>query len=286
MSDSTARKFEEDSAPQIECRPFVKWAGGKRQLLPQLMQRLPQRYNTYFEPFLGGAALFFRLQPKKAYLSDINRELINLFGVVKDDVGLLIEELKHHRYEEQYYYTIRDLDRLPEFEQWNRIQKAARLIYLNKTCYNGLYRVNSSGHFNTPFGRYTDPTIVDEDNLRACHRALRGARLVCGGFELIEFEAKKDSFVYFDPPYAPVSKTANFANYSKDGFGEEQHVALRNLCSRLDHRGVKFMLTNADTPFVEELYSSFKVERVAANRAINSKASLRGPIFELVITNY
>ena len=167
MKSSSAEKIDDDSGNDKLPKPFVKWAGGKGQLVPELLKRVPSKFRTYYEPFAGGSALFFRLRPERSYISDINRDLINCFSVVKSNLGPLIKELKKHRYDEKYYYQIRDVDREEEYKNWDRIQKAARLIYLNKSCYNGLYRVNSKGHFNTPFGRYTDPKLVDEENLHA-----------------------------------------------------------------------------------------------------------------------
>jgi DNA adenine methylase len=286
MGENTARKLDPESASTINCHPFLKWAGGKRQLLSHLLARVPEKFGSYHEPFVGGGALFFALQPKRAYLSDTNRELVNCYRVIQDSVGPLIEDLKKHVYDQEYFYKVRDIDRNSEYEKWNRIEKASRLIFLNRTCYNGLYRVNSRGFFNTPFGRYTDPKIVDEPNLRACHKVLKDAKIVCESYLNVELIVKKGDFVYFDPPYFPVSATSSFASYSSDGFTADNHRELRDLCKRLDRKGVRFMLTNSSTPFVRELYADFKVEAVEANRAINSKGARRGKIHELIVTNY
>jgi DNA adenine methylase len=271
---------------QIEAKPFLKWAGGKSQLLPELVKRLPETYERYFEPFAGGAALFFHLQPSKACLVDTNVNLIETYRVIKDRVEDLIDDLKHHIYDSDYYYRLRNMDRTEAYQTWSDVQKASRLIYLNKTCYNGLYRVNSKGEFNTPFGRYANPTILNEGNLRACSRALRQTKLISGSFLTIEKTLKSKDFVYFDPPYEPLSATANFTGYSQGGFDASMQEALRDFCDRLDRRGVRFMLSNSSAPLILELYRSYKVEFVFASRMINSKGKDRGKIPEVIVTNY
>lgn len=271
------------------CKPFIKWAGGKSQLLPELVRRLPANFNRYFEPFVGGGALYFHLQPAEATLADINSDLINTYTVVRDGVELLIRELQKHRYEKEYFYTLRDVDRRPEFALWGPVRKAARLIYLNKSCFNGLYRVNSKGQFNVPFGKYSNPTICDAPNLKACSRVLAGTDLKVGSFDEITAEADAGDFVYFDPPYAPLSETSSFTSYSKDSFGEEMQRSLFDLCCQLHQRGVLFLLSNSTAPTIRELYSknpAFKIDTVEASRAINSKGSKRGKISEIMVTNY
>jgi DNA adenine methylase len=201
-------------------RPFVKWAGGKGQLLPELMARVPKRFNCYVEPFVGGGALFFHLQPEQAVLSDSNPELINLYVVIRDQVEELIEDLGQHVYDREYYYRLRQVDRTPEYDGWSAVEQASRLIYLNKTCYNGLYRVNSKGEFNVPFGRYKNPTILDENTLRACHEALQGVDIECRDFREVWMDLGKGDFVYFDPPYVPVSATAKFDEYTQEAEAE------------------------------------------------------------------
>lgn len=271
---------------RIKCRPFLKWAGGKTQLLEALIKRMPTSYNRYMEPFLGGGALFFALQPKRSYLADFNSDLINCFTVVRDNVSDLIEELKKYRYEREMYYAVRDLDRTQEFEKMSAVARAARFIYLNKTCFNGLYRVNSKGHFNVPFGSYKDPRILDEENLRACGEALSSVILKQGSFEEIAEIADKDDFVYFDPPYAPVSETADFTSYVTGGFDAASQEVLLLTCLKLHQKGVKWMVSNSNAALIQELYRGFKVETVEAGRAINSKAEKRGPVLELIIRNY
>jgi DNA adenine methylase len=271
---------------QIEPKPFVKWAGGKSQLLSELVKRFPSDYLRYFEPFAGGAALFFRLQPQSACLVDINDDLINTYRVIQAQVEDLIRDLKQHVHDKDYYYRIRNVDRTEAYQAWNAVQRASRLIYLNKTCYNGLYRVNSKGYFNTPFGSYQNPTIVDEGNLRACSRALQSTQLVMGAFLQVEPDITPDDFVYFDPPYAPLSATANFTGYSQGGFDASMQTVLRDLCDRLNKRGVRFMLSNSSAPLILDLYNSYNIEFVFASRAINSKGGDRGKIPEVIVTNY
>ena len=268
------------------CRPFVKWVGGKGAIVDQLIELLPHEYNRYFEPFVGGGAMFFAIRPKHAYLSDVNPELIASYKAVKHHVNELIEDLKTHVYDKEYYYAIRDADRSTDFENWSEIQRASRFIYLNKTCYNGLCRVNSRGQFNTPMGRYKDPRIVDEKNLRACSKALRQARIARAPFQRVERLAESGDFVYFDPPYVPLNPTSNFTAFSRDGFSQHMQQELRDLCVRLDKRGVMFMLSNSSAPSVHELYRGFRVREILVGRPVNSQAGKRGKVAELVITNY
>lgn len=290
MSENLARKYEEDNelaeGSSKTARPFIKWVGGKTQLLPELTKRFPKKIGRYFEPFIGGGALFFSVQPSVAYISDINPELINAYQIVRDDVETLITDLKKHMYEEKYYYKIRDLDRSSDYVNLSPVEKASRIIFLNKSCYNGLYRVNSKGQFNTPFGRYTNPTILDSVNLRACSKSLRNVTIKLAEFDAFEQEITTNDFVYFDPPYVPLSTTAYFTSYSSEGFGIEMQQSLFELCRRLDLRGIRFMLSNSSATFVKELYKQFKIDLVGASRAINSKGSKRGQIDEVIVTNY
>ncbi|MEL7354656.1 MAG: DNA adenine methylase [Cyanobacteria bacterium J06560_5] len=267
-------------------KPFVKWVGGKRQLLSELVERVPSDYGRYYEPFVGGGALFFHLQPQRACLTDINPDLVNLYTVIRDKVGELVEDLRQHVYEKTYFYQIRGADRTPDYQSWTDVQKASRFIYLNKTCYNGLYRVNSKGQFNAPFGRYTNPTILDVENLYACHRALQKAVIEEADFYSVRRRIRANDFVYFDPPYAPLSATASFTGYTKGGFDADMQYALRDLCRSLDNRSVRFMLSNSSAPLILDLYAEFNIDLVYATRAINSKAGKRGKIPEVVVTNY
>ncbi|MBR8831808.1 MAG: Modification methylase DpnIIA [Chroococcopsis gigantea SAG 12.99] len=271
---------------KIQCKPYLKWVGGKSQLKSELISRLPTSFNRYFEPFIGGGALFFTLQPHSAFISDINPDLINTYQVVKDYIEELIQDLKQHVYDQDYYLKIRNIDRSTEFSTWTKIQKASRLIYLNKSCFNGLYRVNSKGHFNVPFGRYTNPTLVDDLNLRACSKVLKNCQIGLNSFLAIEHLLQKNDFVYFDPPYAPLNTTSNFTSYTPDGFAHDMQVALKNFCDRLTDRGVQFMLSNSSAQLILDLYSDYKIELVYATRAINSKAHKRGKIPEVIVRNY
>lgn len=269
-------------------RPFLKWAGGKTQLVDRLLQRSPIEFNVYHEPFLGSGALFFRLyrehKIRYAVLSDINPDLIDTFLAVRDCVHEVIEFLSHYPHSKEFYYTIRGKDpgelSLPE--------RAARMIYLNKTGYNGLYRVNKHGKFNVPFGRYKSPKYLDEENLRAVSEALKNVEILCTSFETVKERATPGDWVYFDPPYAPLSQTSNFTSYHANGFGVTDQERLRDVCSILSKNKVYVMVSNSDTDTIWSLYNlpSFTIESVLAKRAINCNGSKRGEITELVITNY
>jgi DNA adenine methylase len=265
-------------------KPFLKWAGGKTALLHEILPRLPSEINTYYEPFLGGGAVFFALASearfKRAILSDANEELARTYGTLRDNPNQLIGSLKKHVYEEDHYYAVRNI----RPEKLGFSARAARFIYLNRTCFNGLYRVNKKGEFNVPFGRYTNPTICDETTLRLAAAALKSVAICSIDFERVIMTAEQRDTVYFDPPYVPVSETSNFTSYSKDGFGEADHFRLRNCFAALDNRGVHVLLSNSDTPFVRKLYKGFKIEKVEAPRRVNSKASKRGNVSELLIS--
>ncbi len=271
---------------QTKAKPFLKWVGGKSRLLPEILKRIPPNYERYVEPFLGGGAVFFALHPTQACLVDINDELINTYRAVKNNVDELISDLRQHIYEKNYYYKLRNVDRDSEYSNWSNIQKASRFIYLNKTCYNALYRVNSKNQFNSPFGRYNNPTILDEDNLRACSVALQNVELRTGDFRTIESMLTSECFLYLDPPYAPLTKTSNFTGYSRNGFDENMQKLLCNLCHRLNAQGVRFILSNSSAPLILELYKSFNIEFVMASRSINSQPNKRGQIPEVIVTNY
>ncbi|MGQ9556180.1 MAG: DNA adenine methylase [Anaerolineae bacterium] len=274
------------TSPIHHARPFLKWAGGKTQLLGELIARVPAEFRTYHEPFVGGGALFFELLRRgrivDAYLSDINMDLIDVYTALRDQVEQVISALKSHRYDRYYFYKVRAM--IPE--SLPLPERAARTIYLNRTCFNGLYRENRAGQFNVPFGRYTNPTICDEANLRAVSHALQGVNISCHGFETVLDTAKPGDFVYFDPPYHPVSTTSSFTAYDRSGFGLEEQYRLRDVYEELTSRGVKAMLSNSDTSLVRQLYREHRIARVLAKRAINSKASARGRIGELIICNY
>jgi DNA adenine methylase len=269
--------------------PVVKWVGGKRQILDQIKKYVPKTISTYYEPFIGGGAVLFALQPHKAVVNDINLELINLYEVIKTDVERLIKDLQKHNNEERYFYGIRELDRnVTLYNQLSPVQRASRMIYLNKTCYNGLFRVNKAGEFNTPFGNYRNPNIVNEITLRAVSKYFNKADLK---FTRLDFEealkgAKKGAFVYLDPPYDPVSDTASFTGYDKGGFNKAEQIRLKKVCDRLNERGIKFLLSNSATQFIKELYRDYRIEIIQAKRAVNSKADKRGEINEVLVMNF
>jgi len=271
-------------------RPFLKWAGGKRQLLPEIKNYVPKKYNTYYEPFLGGGAILFNLQPKNATINDSNTELINCYEVIRDSLEELIGDLKKHENNESYYYEMRELDRTTTYkDNYDKIKRASRILYLNKTCYNGLFRVNSQGQFNVPFGRYKNPNILDEAVLRAVNKYLNNnkVKIFNTDFEKAVLDAKKGDFVYFDPPYDPVSNTASFTGYDVNGFDKEEQKRLKSVFDDLTSRGCQALLSNADTDFIIKLYGSrYKIEKISATRAINSNALKRGKITEVLVRNY
>lgn len=268
--------------------PFLKWVGGKRQLMSEIEPLMPSKISTYYEPFIGGGAVFLNQQPKKAVINDYNAELINVYKVVRDNVEELIEDLATHRNESDYFYSVRVQDRQEGFDQLSELKRASRVIYLNKTCFNGLYRVNSSGEFNTPFGRYKSPNIVNETVLRAVSNYLNNnnIELLSGDFEDALKGIRKGAFVYLDPPYDPVSKSSNFTGYVEGGFGSDQQERLRDICIKLDQKGVNFLLSNSATHFIKDLYKDFEIIEVDAKRYINSVASKRGSVSEVLVRNY
>jgi DNA adenine methylase len=265
----------------LSARPFVKWAGGKRQLIRTLLQHVPVKYGRYFEPFLGGGALFFAIQPRLATLGDVNERLVRTYTGVKNHVERVIALLKTYKHEERFFYELRNAD----VDGRSDAEVAAWFVYLNKTGFNGLYRVNKNNRFNVPFGRYENPKICDARILRACSAALSSTHLHVGDFEAIATRAKRGDFVYFDPPYAPLSATSSFTSYTSSGFGLPEQRRLRDLARRLKSRGVHVLLSNSDAPSIRELYArGFEISEVAATRMVNSDPSRRGAITELVIT--
>ena len=269
--------------------PVVKWVGGKRQLLPQILPLIPKRMTTYCEPFLGGGAVLFALQPKRALVNDLNQDLMTVYRVIKENADALIEHLSRHENTPEYFYRIRDLDRdKAAYAALSDVEKASRLLYLNKTCYNGLFRVNASGAFNSPYGHYRRPNIVNEQTIRGVSRYFNSCDITffSGDFAAVLEQVPKGGFVYLDPPYDPVSDTASFTGYNKGGFGREEQVRLKECCDALTARGVKFLLSNSATTFIRELYGSYRVSLVQARRAVNSVASRRGAIEEVLVRNY
>lgn len=270
--------------------PFLKWVGGKRQIIPVIKGYLPKDLSnlTYCEPFVGGGALLFYLQPQNAIINDYNTELINVYKVIKEHVDELIFSLKQHKNEPEYFYKIRALDRNPLFIHLSDIEKASRIIYLNKTCYNGLYRVNNSGEFNSPFGRYKNPNIINEPTLRAVSHYLNLANVkICeGDYEDVLKILPSRSFVYLDPPYYPISETANFTGYTQGGWTREHQIRLKQICDQLTQRKIKFLLSNSSADFIKDLYSKYTINVIKATRNINSDGAKRGQIDELLIKNY
>ena len=265
--------------------PFLKWAGGKGGLLSQYEPLLPSHkaVDRYVEPFLGGGAVFFRTQYHPARLADINDAVINVYRVVRDQVEELIEVLEQHRNDHDYYYQVRDLDP----DEMGDVARAARFIYLNRTCYNGLYRVNSSGRFNVPFGRYKNPKFRNPEGLRAASEVLASVELMCEDFEASTADCGPGDFVYFDPPYDPLSATASFTKYARDGFDTAAQRRLAEVFAALADRGARVMLSNSDTPLIRELYdpSRFEIHEIQARRAINSNPKGRGPVTELLVVS-
>ena len=268
--------------------PFLKWVGGKRQLMPAIMELVPKEMTTYFEPFVGGGAVLFHLQPKTAVVNDFNAELINVYRVVKTNVDELIVDLRKHLNEETYFYQIRGLDRTPEFKFLTDVERASRIIYLNKTCFNGLYRVNQAGEFNAPFGKYKTPNIVNEPTLRAVHQYLNAhdIELLNTDYATVLQRASKNSFVYLDPPYYPLTPSANFTGYVQGGWDEQDQIRLRQTCDELHQRGIKFLQSNSASNFIKEQYGHYTVSMVKAIRSINSNGEKRGEIDEVLIRNY
>jgi len=269
-------------------KPIVKWAGGKAKLLGELLPRVPTHIRTYAEPFAGGAALFFALADdpsrtfERAVLADQNEELVACYRAVRDSVDAVITALSAYTHDRDAFYRAREQDPLglPD------TLRAARLIYLNRTCFNGLWRVNQKGQFNVPFGRYTNPRIVDADGLHAASRALQRAAVEVADFADVTRALGPGDFVYFDPPYVPVSKTASFTSYAKGGFGPDDQARLAAELARLKAEGVLAMLSNADTEGTRALYADFAVHRATSPRSINSRASARGHVREIIVTSW
>ena len=269
--------------------PVVKWVGGKRQLLDEISSLLPKKITSYCEPFVGGGAVLLFIQPSKAIVNDLNSDLIAVYETIRDDVDTLIEMLKTHENNAEYFYTIRDMDRDREtYLLMSKVEKASRLIYLNKTCFNGLFRVNSSGEFNSPFGHYKNPNIVNEPILRAVSKYFNSGNILFYSEDFADTLARvhKGCFVYLDPPYDPVSDTASFTGYNKGGFDKNEQIRLKQCCDDLTKRGIKFLLSNSATDFIKELYKDYDITIVKAKRVINADATKRGAIEEVLIRNY
>lgn len=271
----------------IVLSPVLKWVGGKRQLLPNIIPQINKKFSTYVEPFVGGGAVLFELQPSKAIINDYNSELINVYLSIKNNAEELIKALEAHdaQNSEDYYYKIRSMDRADGYDELTSVQRAARVIYLNKTCYNGLYRVNSAGQFNSPYGRYKKPNIVNAPTIRAMSKYFNNndVAIECGDYKKILSKVERDTFVYLDPPYMPISSSASFTGYTENGFSYSAQVELKEQCDILKSKGVSFVESNSDCPEIRELYKDYKIITVQAKRSINSNASKRGEINELLI---
>jgi DNA adenine methylase len=272
-------------------QPFLKWAGGKRQLIPIIKKYVPKSYTQYYEPFVGAGAVLFSLQPKKSVVNDTNSELINCYKVIKDQPQDLLKLCQQHgqNNSKDYYYELRSQDRQSGFDNLSPVQRAARIIYLNKTCFNGLFRVNSQGQFNVPYGNYAKPVIADPAIIKAVSAFLnqKSVRIFEGDFEKSVKTARKGAFIYFDPPYHPISDTSSFTGYSINGFGEREQERLKCLCDKLSDRGCNVLVSNSNTPFIHQLYcdTRYEIVEVEAIRAINSISSKRGKVGELLIHN-
>ena len=275
----------------IKAKPFVKWAGGKRQIINELKKYVPEEYGCYYEPFIGGGALFFELAPKHAVINDSNKELMNVYKVMTDDekYNKMCKLLNNYetKNSEEFYYEIRNKDRDKEkFGKLNDYTKAARTIYINKACFNGLYRVNSKGEFNVPYNKKTNVNTYDSENLLVVHMYLtmNDVEILNVDFEEALKNAKEGDFVYIDPPYDSVN--SSFTSYTEEGFGKDEQRRLAKVYKELNDRGVKVMLSNHNTPLINQLYSEFNIHVIEAKRNINSNGKKRGKVEEVIITNY
>ncbi|HEW7389683.1 TPA: DNA adenine methylase [Streptococcus pneumoniae] len=275
---------------KVTLQPFTKWTGGKRQLLPVIRELMPKTYNRYFEPFVGGGALFFDLAPKDAVINDFNAELINCYQQIKDNPQELIEILKvHQEYNsKEYYLDLRSADRDERIDMMSEVQRAARILYMLRVNFNGLYRVNSKNQFNVPYGRYKNPKIVDEELISAISVYINNNQLEIkvGDFEKAIVDVRTGDFVYFDPPYIPLSETSAFTSYTHEGFSFADQVRLRDAFKRLSDTGAYVMLSNSSSALVEELYKDFNIHYVEATRTNGAKSLSRGKISEIIVTNY
>lgn len=277
---------QQNNIPNL--KPFVKWVGGKTTSIPYLLEYIPEHISTYVEPFVGSGALLMALNFDKAVINDSNTELINAYNVIKSNLGELEFYLSTLMYDKKLFDEIRAWDRDPDFNKRSNVERAARFIYLMKTCYNGLYRVSKKNYFNTPFGNYKNPTICDTPTLEACSNFLNNKDIVIlnQDYQSLLDVIPSDAFVYLDPPYFPISKTANFTQYQSETFRTDEHLRLYEFCCELHKRGIRFLQSNSDVPHIRELYKSFNINTVSVSRRINSNISKRNAVNELVITNY
>lgn len=269
-------------------KPVLKWVGGKRQLLPEILPLIPPN-TMYVEPFVGGAAVLLGEQPRKARINDANEELINVYRSIRDNTNELLELLKEHKANNssEYYYEIRGLDRSESYSTLSAVQRAARIIYLNKTGYNGLFRVNSRGQLNVPYGRYKNPDIVQESAICALSLYLNDneIEILSGDYKKALTDLPTGAFVYLDPPYMPISETSSFTGYTEGGFSYEEQKRLRDCCVALREQGIRFIQSNSDCEAIRELYKDFQIKVVRARRSINSDGNRRGPVNEVMIIN-
>jgi DNA adenine methylase len=288
IEPTPSRKVRRLYARNDLLQPFLKWAGGKRQLLPKLREQMPAKFKKYFEPFIGAGALLLDQQPKRAYISDANAELINVYRVIRDHADELLEDIHKHKNTSTYFYKLRELDRLPEYKKLSAVERASRIIFLNKTCYNGLFRVNKQGHFNAPFGDYHKPLIVDNIVIRAVSKYLQNKdiQIEVEDFSIACARAKAGDFVYLDPPYDPISDTSSFTGYNFGKFDRDEQRRLKAVVADLTRRKCLVLVSNSATNFIKELYADYTIIQVEANRNINSVGTGRGKIQEVLIRNY
>lgn len=266
----------------------MKWVGGKRQLLNNIRENLPEHYNNYFEPFVGGGAVVFGLAPDNATINDFNAELINLYEVVRDHPDRLIRELHRPIYANnaESFYAVREWDKSRYFRRFSPVRRAARTLYLNHTCFNGLYRVNSRGYFNTPFGRYVNPSIYSEQSIMELSAYLQNVHILTGDYHNVLDLAEPGDFVYLDPPYAPLTATSSFTSYIAGGWDDQEQVNLRDACNELNERGVLFLQSNSSAPLIYDLYADYHIEEIEARRSLSATNEGRHNVTELLIKNY
>ncbi len=294
MENCTEETIEKIKLSEIDkkAKPFLKWAGGKRQLLDIFDKIFPKGFKRFYEPMVGGGAVFFHLETNKAIINDSNKDLIRTYQVVRDNLVKLIEKLKKlkKRHKEKFYYQKRDqfnsLKLQEEITKKEKIKLAALFIYLNRTCFNGLYRVNQKGEFNVPIGSYKNPRVCNEENLIAVNKKLQNTKILCQDFEKAVDSVKTDDFVYFDPPYDPINETSNFTQYTNGGFGKKGQKRLAKTFKELDKKGAKVALSNSNTDFINDLYQKFNIHTLKAKRSINSNGDDRGKIKEVLVTNF
>ena len=272
-----------DGKELSDAKPFLKWAGGKGRLLGKLNKFFPKNYNRYFEPFIGGGAIFFHLNPEKAIINDLNEELVNLYKIIKDIPEELMEELnklQNKVSDKDFFLKMRS--KKPKKE----LEKAVRMVFLNRTCYNGMYRVNSKGEFNVPFGDMGNPKLYEKKNILACSHTLKKTTILNGDYKKLNRRIRENDFVYLDPPYVPLSETAHFTSYTSEKFGKEHQLELLTFCEKIDKKGGLFMLSNSYNEYTEELYQKFNINTIKAARSVAAKSESRAEIKEIVVTNY